>query len=274
MTAFVWGFRLTRGRRRPPCKFARYHNLCKLVRIAGSRACMHRRSLAMLRALSLRASLKLFPGRQAPSGPPCRALAARRSDKPQPATEAAPTTATAATVSAIDEPMPPIPRYLGLAGTIPFFTSAGISLFAPSSAPVAVVACQMYGASILSFLGAVHWGVALRSAPSPERNLDFFYSVCPSIGAAAAAVMPPEQGLAVLLPSFGAALVYDATRFAGDAAVPKWYPRLRRPLSVAALASSAICCSVAYDLSKEGADGKAADDVLASDGFAADSATV
>lgn len=147
--------------------------------------------------------------------------------------------------------MPPTARYLGLAGTIPFFSAAGVSLFLPSSAPAAVVACQMYGASILSFLGAVHWGVALRAPASSERNLDFFYSVCPSIGAAAAAVMPAEQGLAVLLPSFGAALVYDATRFAGDRGVPRWYPTLRRPLSVAALACTGICCSVAYDLAKE-----------------------
>ncbi len=148
------------------------------------------------------------------------------------------------------EPMPRSARYLGLAGTIPFFSCAGAALFAPEVADVAVMTAQMYGVSILSFLGAVHWGVALRTARGPARDWDFVYSVCPSLAAAAAAVLPPQQGLSVLLPSFGAALIYDSVRFAGDPGVPEWYPKLRKPLSIAAMASTGICLGVVWGSGK------------------------
>lgn len=145
------------------------------------------------------------------------------------------------------EPMPRSARYLGLAGTIPFFSFAGAALFLPEVSGVAAASAQMYGASVLSFLGAVHWGVALRTAGGSARDWDFAYSVCPALAGAAAAVLPVQEGLAVLLPSFGAALVYDSVRFAGEPGVPQWYARLRKPLTGAAMAGTGICLGVVWE---------------------------
>ncbi len=111
----------------------------------------------------------------------------------------------------IDEPMPRPALVLGLSGTIPFFASAGVAVSTgdPALAATACHACVAYGCSILSFLGAVHWGIAIRSATtSATRTPDFLYSVTPSLAAAAAAVLPDDQALTILLPAFGAALVY------------------------------------------------------------------
>lgn len=144
------------------------------------------------------------------------------------------------------EAMPRAPLLLGLSGTIPFFATAGIAASAADAATVATAChgCVAYGCSILSFLGAVHWGVALRSTASKARTWDFVYSVCPSLAAAAAATLPDQSALLCLFPSFGAALVYDAARFAGDKSIPSWYPRLRRPLTLAAMTSTGVCLGV------------------------------
>jgi len=153
----------------------------------------------------------------------------------------------------INERMPASAKYLGLSGTIPFFATAGVAVWAtdPAMAAAACHGCVVYGGSILSFLGAVHWGVALRSPTSSmTRPWDFGYSVCPSLAAAAALSMPDEKALVTLLPAFGAALVYDSARFAAHDQVPKWYPKLRRPLTFAAITSLGICTGVTWEMNK------------------------
>lgn len=166
----------------------------------------------------------------------------------RPNTPTKPTEASsAATVAALDEPMPRAARYLGLSGTIPFFATAGLATCRPELAILATDACAAYGCSILSFLGAVHWGIALRShANMKTRHWDFAYSVSPAIAAAGLTVLPTADALTMLFPSFGAALVYDSARFAGDPAIPTWYTKLRRPLTAAAMTSTGVCLAVLW----------------------------
>lgn len=120
-------------------------------------------------------------------------------------------------------------QYLGYGGALPFLFGGVGSLFV-SDVHTLAHATQLYGASILSFLGGVHWGLALR-APSTR---DFIYSVTPSLVACGAALAPPQQGLAVLSGGFVAAWAWDEVRFRGGSQVPRWYRRLRRPLTIAA----------------------------------------
>jgi len=56
---------------------------------------------------------------------------------------------------------------LSVAGLIPFILSAIAILFDPLEAPLAVQVLISYGAVILSFVGAVHWGFALRETAHP-----------------------------------------------------------------------------------------------------------
>ncbi len=63
--------------------------------------------------------------------------------------------------------LPLLAIILGLGGLIPFVCITAAILFFPANVPVPrlVVALVDYGAVILSFLGAVHWGLALAGDP-------------------------------------------------------------------------------------------------------------
>lgn len=56
---------------------------------------------------------------------------------------------------------------LSVAGLIPFLISGVIVLLDPIDTPIAVQVLISYGAVILSFVGAVHWGFALRDSAHP-----------------------------------------------------------------------------------------------------------
>ncbi|WP_019646613.1 DUF3429 domain-containing protein [Novispirillum itersonii] len=128
-------------------------------------------------------------------------------------------------------------RILGYAGLIPFIgltlsawvltavgTGAGLSVF-----PAAIAA---YGAVILSFLGAVHWG-RIISAPmeDPLASLWLLASVIPSLIGWVALLLPHPYGLGLLLTGF--ALAWDGDRRAArNGLLPQWYGRLRTRLSL------------------------------------------
>lgn len=137
---------------------------------------------------------------------------------------------------------PTIANYLGFGGAIPFVAGSISALVASDPAVIPIArAVQLYGASILSFLGAVHWGAALRAPTSTrESNIDFAYSVVPSLVGWGASMMEPAAGLAVLAPAFVSVLVYDSARFGSAEGIPAWYVRLRRPLSAAAVVSMGV----------------------------------
>lgn len=137
---------------------------------------------------------------------------------------------------------PTIPQALGFGGALPFLAGAFVTSVLPDIS-LAVRVTQLYGASILSFLGGVHWGLALRNPTTTVAARDFTVSVVPSLVAWGAAVAPPHQGLAVLSSSFVALFVYDRFRLALLAQpIPKWYFPMRLPLTVAAAGG----CGVAW----------------------------
>jgi hypothetical protein len=127
--------------------------------------------------------------------------------------------------------------FIGLASAMPFLTGGLRSLAAD-----ALVA---YGATILSFLGGIHWGLAIAPqggagrAKLPPRLI---VSVLPSLAAWAALLVADTIGLFILALAVAAMLWVDirATR-AGEA--PPWYSTLRIPLTcivVAALLLGAV----------------------------------
>jgi hypothetical protein len=56
---------------------------------------------------------------------------------------------------------------LSVAGLVPFLVAGVIVLLDPIDTPIAVQVLISYGAVILSFVGAVHWGFALRDSAHP-----------------------------------------------------------------------------------------------------------
>jgi hypothetical protein len=113
---------------------------------------------------------------------------------------------------------------LSVAGLIPFILAGAVVLLDPLDTPAAIQVLISYGAVILSFIGAVHWGFALRDTAHPlqdealtptvlgyERQLLTFGVVPALIGWVALLAMihfkAPGLSLFLLLAGFFAAIV-------------------------------------------------------------------
>lgn len=137
--------------------------------------------------------------------------------------------------------MPPLVAILGGAGAIPFVVGAMLVWLSPPNldpAPVRVVI--VYGATILSFLGGISWGVAsgvlVHDPFDQDHPLLFSVSVVPSLVAWVAVFLPDRIGLTVLALSFASILWLDH-RLAVARLVPTWWLGLRRRLSLLAIIS-------------------------------------
>jgi len=145
--------------------------------------------------------------------------------------------------NAVNVSIPASAAWLGAFGLVPFAALAGLLPFVPGDLKSDLTyALLAYGAVILSFLGGVHWGLAIgstRPAAAVALKRRLIWSVIPSLVAWAALVVPARSGLFILAAAIVLMLVIDirATR-AGEA--PAWYPKLRVPLSCAVAASLLI----------------------------------
>lgn len=146
--------------------------------------------------------------------------------------------------------MPVTAAWLGYGGLIPFVLlaiAAGLGL-GMGSDPVFRLAASLlatdgrallaYGAVILSFVGALHWGFAmtLRDLSPRARNAAFLWSVVPALLAWVALVLPPAPAVALLIVGFLAQYRRDVglARLVG---LPAWYLPLRLRLTTVACLS-------------------------------------
>lgn len=134
---------------------------------------------------------------------------------------------------------PKLAKQLGFAGVLPFYLGALALWTADESAHDAALAVTMtYGAVILSFVGAVHWGRALADE-TPEAGMG--WSVTPALlGWLAAAWLEPLPGLILLIVGFWTAYVVDA-RAAREGRFPFWYIVLRKHLSALVVLALGLC---------------------------------
>ncbi len=87
-----------------------------------------------------------------------------------------------------------------------------------------------WGAVLLAFAGAVHWGLALAGRTA-WRGRSILMALAPAVCAAAAVLVGGQRGLALLVVGFGLFWLYEH-RVLG-AQLPPAYLNLRRQLSVA-----------------------------------------
>jgi hypothetical protein len=86
---------------------------------------------------------------------------------------------------------------LGYAGLLPFVLGAALVwLVHPEAHAYATLGLAGYAAVILSFLGGIHWGLAMREPAPPTPVL--LWGVVPSLVAWPAVLMPAYAGLVVL----------------------------------------------------------------------------
>ncbi len=136
----------------------------------------------------------------------------------------------------------PWARRLGFGGLIPFVVLAA-ALWLPRSANLpwasfASSALVGYGAVIVSFLGAIHWGLLMRAgAPQPMPSL--MWGVVPSLVGWAAVLLGHAAGLALT-----ATMLWVC--FAVDRAVyPRYALQAWLPMRLRLTLVASISCLVA-----------------------------
>ena len=131
---------------------------------------------------------------------------------------------------------PPVEvAWLGYGGLLPFVALTLLAQVDPQHAADWSRALAGYGAVILSFVGALHWGIAM-SAPDLEavlRRRAFAWSVVPALMAWPAAIHVGPVTLLVLVAGFVLHLMQDR-RLAVHAQLPGWYLPLRWRLTTVA----------------------------------------
>jgi hypothetical protein len=143
-----------------------------------------------------------------------------------------------------DENPVALPRtvaWLGYGGLIPFLVLMPASLLDHHHGAVWSDALYAYGAIILSFIGALHWGLAMSLPELTERQRSawFAWSVVPALFAWPAVLFSPPLAAPLLVVGFIAHYLQDR-RLARQATLPGWYLPLRLRLS-----SVAVVCLVA-----------------------------
>jgi len=149
-------------------------------------------------------------------------------------------------VKAAENKVPSAAIWLGGLGAVPFIGLSGAIPFLPDAPKLLVAhALVAYGATILSFLGGIHWGLAIGSDSSSD-NSNFLtrlvLSVIPSLAGWYALLVSGPIALFILATAIAAMLWVDL-RATKAGYVPPWYPKLRIPLTcvvVATLLCSAI----------------------------------
>ncbi len=134
------------------------------------------------------------------------------------------------------ESTPSVIFWLGYGGLAPFIGCALATYADPARASRWNEALVAYGAVILSFVGALHWGFAMTLTPiagSSRRRL-FVWSVIPSL-LAWVALMMYSKGAAVLLTAGFLVHFLQDRRLKGLFPLPAWYMPLRLHLSVIAI---------------------------------------
>ncbi len=136
-----------------------------------------------------------------------------------------------------DERIPHSALVLGLAGLIPFVACAA-AIWIGNTLPLfddPARAMLAYGAIILSFLGGVRWGFALRMTDTGLQSRSFCLSVVPSIAAWLTLLGPVLMGLAIMPVML--LLLGFADEQLPKVGVPVWYRKLRRILTAAVVLS-------------------------------------
>ena len=135
--------------------------------------------------------------------------------------------------------IPSAAAWLGGLGVLPFAGISVATLFANDGLKGQLLFGLMtYGAVILSFLGGIHWGLAIGAVPQTDNELlrRLTVSILPSLVAWVALLTPFHVGFLVLAAAFATMMLVDIQASRVHEA-PAWYPKLRWPLSFGAIAA-------------------------------------
>ncbi len=134
--------------------------------------------------------------------------------------------------------IPPIVSWLGYGGLLPFVALAVATWFDSNHSSLWRDALLAYGAVILSFVGALHWGFAMSQSDmtTNRRTRSFVWSVVPALMAWMALSMMPKYACALLVAGFLIHFWQDKCMVQA-VNLPVWYLPLRLRLTYIAIFS-------------------------------------
>lgn len=144
-------------------------------------------------------------------------------------------------------PLPASVAWLGYGGLLPFLLLAAASAGDVHHRLAWSDVLIGYGAVILSFVGALHWGFAMLGSgldPAGRRSV-YLWSVVPALLAWPATWLSAPLANALLIAGFMAHYVQDR-RLVKRIELPAWYLPLRGRLTVVASLALATAAWFAY----------------------------
>jgi Protein of unknown function (DUF3429) len=137
--------------------------------------------------------------------------------------------------------IPPIVNWLGYGGLLPFVALAVAVWVDSSNSSLWREALIAYGAVILSFVGALHWGFAMSQSDmsAHHRTHCFIWSVVPALMAWIALLMTPKYAILLLVAGFLIHFWQDRL-LVQVTNLPAWYLPLRLRLTSVACVSLLI----------------------------------
>ncbi len=144
--------------------------------------------------------------------------------------------------------IPAVAKWLGALGAMPFVLFALAGLFWESPAQQHVhFALAAYGSVILSFLGGIHWGLAIADTDTGRGNVSravqLGLSVVPPLVGWGALLITGPSGLLVMAAAFFGMLLFDQ-HASQKGEVPTWYLKLRPPLTAVVVISLTLAALV------------------------------
>ncbi len=148
-------------------------------------------------------------------------------------------------MSPAENARPTVVSWLGYGGLLPFVGTALLCWLEPGQRSWWTEMLLTYGAVILSFVGALHWGFAMVHPATAGRPMNGMYawSVMPSLLGWAALLVAPAAGATLLIAGFLVQYRQDL-RLARVLPLPAWYLPLRLQLTVVAC----LCLATVYVL--------------------------
>ena len=121
-------------------------------------------------------------------------------------------------------------KLLGYAGLIPFIIFSIGSWFQLPFISDSIYILTAYAAIILSFMGAIHWGIAM-SRSEYQNGKYFIASVIPGLSAWLALLLPQRYAITLLMIGFIALIIYDWS-VEKPQRLPGWYIPMRNRLTL------------------------------------------
>ena len=125
---------------------------------------------------------------------------------------------------------------LGYGGLVPFVgLTLAVWFLSPGQQARAVHALLAYSASILGFLGAIHWGLTMRNLTGQSAGM-LVWGVVPSLVARLALLLPVPDGLLLVVALFWACFAVDS------AVYPRMGLRAWLPMRLTLTSVASACC--------------------------------